>query len=58
MPELKFLGHACFMLKEGPSALIIDPFLTGNPQAAATADQIDCQYILFHTPTTTISAIP
>ena len=46
MPELKFLGHACFMLKEGPSALIIDPFLTGNPQAAATADQIDCQYIL------------
>lgn len=46
MPELKFLGHACFMLKEGSNALIIDPFLTGNPQAAATADQIDCQYIL------------
>ena len=46
MPELKFLGHACFMLKDGNNALIIDPFLTGNPQAAAKADQIDCQYIL------------
>ena len=46
MPELKFLGHACFMLKDGNNALIIDPFLTGNPQSAAKADQIDCQYIL------------
>ena len=46
MPELEFLGHACFILKEGSNALIIDPFLTGNPQAAAKADQIDCQYVL------------
>lgn len=46
MPELKFLGHACFLLREGKSAVVFDPFLTGNPVAAATADQIDCQYIL------------
>ena len=46
MPELKFLGHACFMLQEGKKALIFDPFLTGNPVAAMKADQVDCQYIL------------
>lgn len=46
MPELKFLGHACFMLLEGKKAIIIDPFLTGNPVAPVTADQIECQYIL------------
>ena len=46
MPELKYLGHACFMLREGKNALIIDPFLTGNPAATETADQIDCQTIL------------
>lgn len=50
MPELKFLGHACFILKEGSNALIIDPFLTGNPQAAAKAEQINCQYILKFSP--------
>ncbi len=46
MPELKFLGHACFMLQEGKNAVIIDPFLSGNPTAAATAKEIECQYIL------------
>lgn len=46
MPELKFLGHACFLLREGKHALIIDPFLSGNPVAAARPEEIDCQYIL------------
>ena len=46
MPELKFLGHACFVLREGKHAIVFDPFLTGNPAAAATAEEIDCQYIL------------
>ena len=46
MPELKYLGHACFLLQNGKNSLIIDPFLTGNPVAATTADQINCQYIL------------
>ncbi len=46
MPELKFLGHACFMLREGKNAVIIDPFLSGNPSATSTVDQIDCQHIL------------
>ena len=46
MPELKFLGHACFMLREGKNAVIIDPFLSGNPTATSTAEQIDCQHVL------------
>ena len=46
MPELKFLGHACFMLREGNNAIIIDPFLSGNPSAESTAEQISCQHIL------------
>ena len=46
MPELKYLGHACFLLREGKNALIIDPFLTGNPSAASPAEQIACQHIL------------
>jgi L-ascorbate metabolism protein UlaG (beta-lactamase superfamily) len=46
MPELKFLGHACFLLSEGKNSLIIDPFLTGNPITKDNAEQIDCQYIL------------
>jgi L-ascorbate metabolism protein UlaG (beta-lactamase superfamily) len=45
MPELKYLGHACFMLQEGENAIVFDPFLTGNPVATASADQINCQYI-------------
>ena len=46
MPELKFLGHACFLLREEKSSLIFDPFLTGNPAATTPADQLDCQYVL------------
>jgi L-ascorbate metabolism protein UlaG (beta-lactamase superfamily) len=33
-----FLGHSCWSIREGNSEVLIDPFLTGNPKAAATAD--------------------
>jgi L-ascorbate metabolism protein UlaG (beta-lactamase superfamily) len=46
MKTLKFLGHACFLLSDGKTSIIFDPFLTGNPSAAAEAADIDCQYIL------------
>ena len=46
MTELKFLGHACFFLKNDKVTLLFDPFLTDNPISAANADEIDCQYIL------------
>ncbi len=46
MKTLKFLGHACFLLSDGKTSIIFDPFLTGNPSAAAEASAIDCQYVM------------
>jgi L-ascorbate metabolism protein UlaG (beta-lactamase superfamily) len=46
MPQARYLGHACVLLSEGPHRLIIDPFLSGNPQAAAKPEAINVQYVL------------
>jgi len=42
---LTFLGHAAFLVDDGKNTVAIDPFLTGNPMAAKTADEISCQAI-------------
>jgi L-ascorbate metabolism protein UlaG (beta-lactamase superfamily) len=44
--EIRFLGHACFELSEGEARVLIDPFLTGNPMAAADAGEIEATHIL------------
>jgi L-ascorbate metabolism protein UlaG (beta-lactamase superfamily) len=44
--EIRFLGHACFELTEGDTRVLIDPFLTGNPKAAASADEVEPTHIL------------
>jgi L-ascorbate metabolism protein UlaG (beta-lactamase superfamily) len=44
--EIRFLGHAAFELTDGDTTVLIDPFLTGNPQAAATADEVNADAIL------------
>jgi L-ascorbate metabolism protein UlaG (beta-lactamase superfamily) len=44
--ELRFLGHAAFSLSDGGTTVLVDPFLTGNPKAAATADEVDATTIL------------
>ena len=44
--ELDYYGHACFGVKGGGATLLIDPFLTGNPLAAASADEVEADYIL------------
>ncbi len=46
MPQIRFLGHSCVTITEGNHKLIVDPFLTGNPQAAVSADEVDVNYIL------------
>ncbi len=46
MPTATFLGHSCVTIADGAHKLIIDPFLTGNPQAAAVADDIDAKWVL------------
>jgi L-ascorbate metabolism protein UlaG (beta-lactamase superfamily) len=44
--ELRFLGHAAFALTDGGTTVLVDPFLTGNPRAAASADEVDATTIL------------
>jgi L-ascorbate metabolism protein UlaG (beta-lactamase superfamily) len=44
--EIRFLGQSAFELSDGASTVLIDPFLTGNPKAAATADEVNADAIL------------
>jgi L-ascorbate metabolism protein UlaG (beta-lactamase superfamily) len=44
--EIRFLGHAAFELTDGDTTVLIDPFLTGNPKAAATAEEVSADAIL------------
>ena len=44
--ELRFLGHACFELSDGDTTVLIDPFLSGNPKAAISADDAAASAIL------------
>jgi L-ascorbate metabolism protein UlaG (beta-lactamase superfamily) len=44
--EVRFLGHACFELADGDSTVLIDPFLTGNPKGAISADDAVATTIL------------
>ena len=40
------MGHACLMLESDGQRLLIDPFLTGNPAAAAKAEELKPHFIL------------
>lgn len=44
--DIRFLGHAAFELREGDTSLLIDPFLTGNPKAGASAEELQPSVIL------------
>jgi L-ascorbate metabolism protein UlaG (beta-lactamase superfamily) len=43
--DIRFLGHAAFELSEGDTRVLIDPFLTGNPKAAVSADEVEPTHI-------------
>jgi L-ascorbate metabolism protein UlaG (beta-lactamase superfamily) len=43
--EIRFLGQSCFELTEGDTRVLIDPFLTDNPKAAASADEVEPTHI-------------
>lgn len=43
---LKFLGHACFLINTGSTAMVIDPYLNGNPQAAAKPGDLKVDWVL------------
>jgi L-ascorbate metabolism protein UlaG (beta-lactamase superfamily) len=44
--DVRFLGHACFTLSDGDTTVLIDPFLTGNPTAVASADEVPATTLL------------
>ena len=44
--EVRFLGHAAFSLEDGDTTVLIDPFLSGNPKAAISADDVSATTIL------------
>src|SRR3954465_8739418 len=44
--NVRWLGHSAFHLSGGGADVLIDPFLTGNPKAAATADEVPADVIL------------
>jgi L-ascorbate metabolism protein UlaG (beta-lactamase superfamily) len=44
--DIRFLGQSCFEIEAGGATVLIDPFLTGNPKAAATAAEMEPDVIL------------
>jgi len=41
MPTVQYLGHAGFLVSSDDHSVLIDPFLTGNPVAPRSPDEID-----------------
>ncbi len=44
--EIRYYGHATFELADEGTAVLIDPFLTGNPKASVAADDLNPSAIL------------
>jgi L-ascorbate metabolism protein UlaG (beta-lactamase superfamily) len=44
--NIRWLGHAAFELEGDGTTVLIDPFLTGNPSAAAGASEVNANAIL------------
>lgn len=44
--DVRWLGHACFLLEAGGTTVLVDPFLSGNPSAAASPDELEPDVIL------------
>ncbi|MDR2522205.1 MAG: metal-dependent hydrolase [Synergistaceae bacterium] len=43
--NIKYLGHACFLITSGEYALLVDPFLDGNPAGAAKAEEVSATHV-------------
>jgi len=44
--EIRWLGHSAFALTHEGTSVLVDPFLTGNPKAAASAQEVEADAIL------------
>jgi len=43
--NIRFLGHSAFALEHDGKTVLVDPFLTGNPKAAAKAEEVEADAI-------------
>ena len=43
--QIRYLGHSAFALEHDGKTVLVDPFLTGNPKAAASADEVQADAI-------------
>ncbi|MBP8954218.1 MAG: metal-dependent hydrolase [Armatimonadetes bacterium] len=46
MLTVKSLGHACYTFSDGAHTLILDPWLTGNPDAVCGPEDVRVDFIL------------
>lgn len=46
MLNITFLGHSCFLFDDGKDQVIIDPFLSGNPNATTHFADITAKYVI------------
>jgi L-ascorbate metabolism protein UlaG (beta-lactamase superfamily) len=44
--EIRFLGQSAVELTDGDATILVDPFLTGNPKATVSADELEPTHIL------------
>ena len=44
--QITFLGHSAFLVKSDDYAVLIDPFLTGNPVAKHKPEDVECDAIV------------
>jgi L-ascorbate metabolism protein UlaG (beta-lactamase superfamily) len=44
--RVRWLGHACLLFESDGQKVLVDPFLNGNPAAAARADDVPADFIL------------
>lgn len=46
MVEVRYLGHSALLISDGTTRILVDPFLTGNPKAALSADQVEADLVV------------
>jgi L-ascorbate metabolism protein UlaG (beta-lactamase superfamily) len=44
--DITWLGHSAFSITSGETDILVDPFLTGNPKASTSADDVNPNHIL------------
>lgn len=46
MPKLTYIAHSAFLLEDGDQTILFDPFITGNPLATISAEDVNPTTIL------------